>query len=143
MTAGGGRPGSPNGRPDGTTTRPPHVLMAGVAGFAEATLLFLVALYSLSFSAEAALLALIGVAVLGLTAACLWGSVATLRGSSRRVLITASALAVVIALAGLAIGFAAGVIAPIPSLLLLLAAGAIVPLVQAPSREWFAAHREG
>ena len=137
---GEGAPVPTTGRHDGGP-RPPHVLMAGVAGFAQATLLFLVALYSISFSAQAALFAVIGVAALGLTAACVWGAVAALRGRNPRVLIAASALGGLVALAGLAIGFAAGVIAPIPSLLLLLTVGAIVLLLQAPSREWFAAHR--
>jgi hypothetical protein len=31
----------------------------------------------------------------------------------------------------------------LPALLLLLAVGAVVLLLQAPSREWFAAHRDG
>ncbi|SNS05501.1 hypothetical protein SAMN06893096_101593 [Geodermatophilus pulveris] len=135
----------PSGRPagGGARPRPPHVLMAGVAGFVQATLVFVVALYSLSFSGQAALFALIGVAALGLTAACLWGAVAALRGRTRRVLITASTLVGLVALAGLAVGFAAGVVAPLPSLLALLAVGAVVLLLQAPSREWFAASRGG
>ncbi len=134
-----GRPGAGDGGP-----RPPHVLMAGVAGFAAGTLLFLVALWSLTFSAQAALLALVGVACLVLTATCLWGAVSALRGRSPRVLITASTLVTLIALFGLTVGFAQGAgISPLPALLLLLAVSAIVLLLQAPSRDWFAARRDG
>jgi hypothetical protein len=133
-----GRPGAEGGR------RPPHVLMAGVAGFTAATLLFVVALWSFLFSAQAALLALVGVGCLALTATCLWGAVSALRGRGPRVLVTASALVTLLALFGLAVGFAQGVgLSPLPALLLLLAVGAIVLLLQAPSRDWFAARRDG
>lgn len=132
-----GRPGAAEGG-----RRPPHVLMAGVAGLAAATLLFLVALWSLTFSAQAAALALVGVACLVLTATCLWGAVSALRGRGRGVLITASTLVTLVALFGLAVGFAQGAgVSPLPALLLLLAVGAIVLLLQAPSRDWFAARR--
>lgn len=143
MSAGGGRPGSPSGRPDATAPRPPHVLMAGVAGFAEATLLFLVALVSFTFSAQAGLLALFGVLYLALTAACLWGAVSVLRGRAGRPLVVASAVTGVVALAGLVVGVLQGSgISFLPALLLLLAVGAVVLLLQAPSREWFAAHHD-
>ena len=135
---------STTGRPGVGDPRPPHVLMAGIAGFATATLLFLVALWSLTFSAQATLLALVGVACLALTAACLWGAVSALRGRSSGVLITVSTLVALVALFGLAVGFAQGVgVSPLPALLLLLAVGAIVLLLQTPSRDWFAAHRDG
>jgi hypothetical protein len=135
---------STTGRPGVGDPRPPHVLMAGIAGFATATLLFLVALWSLTFSAQATLLALVGVACLALTAACLWGAVSALRGRSSGVLITVSTLVALVALFGLAVGFAQGVgVSPLPALLLLLAVGAIVLLLQAPSRDWFAARRGG
>ena len=62
---------STTGRPGVGDPRPPHVLLAGISGFATATLLFLVALWSLTFSAQATLLALVGVACLALTAAFL------------------------------------------------------------------------
>ncbi len=132
-----GRPGA------GVPQRPPHVLMAGVAGFAEATLLFLVALVSFTFSAESGLLALFGVLYLALTAGCLWGAVSVLRGRSARPLLAASAVTGLVALAGLVVGLLqGGGVAFLPALLLLLAVGAVVLLLQAPSREWFAAHRD-
>lgn len=116
--------------------------MAGVAGFAQATLLFLVALVSFSFSGQAGLLALFGVLYLGLTAASLWGAVSVLRGRDRRPLIAASAVTAVVALTGVVVGVLQGQgVGFLPALLLLLAVGAIVLLLQAPSREWFAAHR--
>jgi hypothetical protein len=144
VTAGGGRPVPPTGRPGGGgAQRPPHVLMAGVAGFAEATLLFLVALVSFTFSAQAGLLALFGVLYLVLTAACLWGAVSVLRGRAGRPLIAASAVTGVVALTGLVVGvLQGGGVSFLPALLLLLAVGAVVLLLQAPSREWFAASRD-
>ena len=133
-----GRPG-----PAAGGQRPPHVLMAGVAGFAEATLLFLVALVSFTFSTQAGLLALIGLLYLALTAACLWGAVSVLRGRGGRPLIAASAVTGAVALTGLVVGFLQGAgVSFLPALLLLLAVGAVVLLLQAPSREWFAAHRD-
>jgi hypothetical protein len=118
--------------------------MAGVAGFAEATLLFLVALVSFTFSAESGLLALFGVLYLVLTAACLWGAVSVLRGRGRRPLVAASVVTGVVALVGLVVGVLQGQgVSLLPALLLLLAVGAVVLLLQAPSREWFAAHRDG
>ena len=138
---GEGAPVPTTGRPDGGP-RPPHVLMAGVAGFAQATLLFLVALVSFSFSGQAGLLALFGVLYLGLTAASLWGAVSVLRGRDRRPLVAASAVTAVVALTGVVVGVLQGQgVSFLPALLLLLAVGAIVLLLQAPSREWFAAHR--
>ena len=134
-----GRPGSTDG-----PRRPPHVLMAGVAGFADATLLFLVALVSFTFSPQAGLFALFGVLYLALAAACLWGAVAVLRGRDRRVLLAAAAATAVVGLAVVVIGFAQGQgFALYPALMLLLAVGAVVLLLQAPSREWFAARRDG
>ncbi len=116
--------------------------MAGVAGFAQATLLFLVALVSFTFSAESGLLAVFGVLYLALTAACLWGAVSVLRGRGRQPLVAASAVTGVVALVGLVVGFLQGQgVSLLPALLLLLAVGAVVLLLQAPSREWFAAHR--
>lgn len=130
--------------PTGGERRPPHVLMAGVAGFAEATLLFLVALVSFTFSAQAGLLALFGVLYLVLTAACLWGAVSVLRGRDGRPLIAASAVTGAVALTGLVVGvLQGGGVSFLPALLLLLAVGAVVLLLQAPSREWFAARRSG
>ncbi len=132
-----GRPGA------GGERRPPHVLMAGVAGFAEATLLFLVALVSFTFSAQAGLLALFGVLYLALTAACLWGAVWVLRGRDGRPLIAASAITGLVALTGVVVGVLQGAgVSFLPALLLLLAVGAVVLLLQAPSREWFAARRD-
>ena len=134
-----GRPGHAAG-----PQRPPHVLMAGVAGFTEATLLFLVALVSFTFSPQAGLLGVFGVLYLVLTAACLWGAVSVLRGRSARPLLAGSAVTGVVALAGLVVGLLqGGGVAFLPALLLLLAVGAVVLLLQAPSREWFAAHRDG
>ena len=142
---GGERPVSATGRPGaGVPQRPPHVLMAAVAGFAEATLLFLVALVSFTFSAESGLLAVFGVLYLALTAACLWGAVSVLRGHGRGPLVAASAVTGVVALVGLVVGVLQGQgVSLLPALLLLLAVGAVVLLLQAPSREWFAAHRDG
>lgn len=135
-----GRPGT--GGPADGERRPPHVLMAGVAGFADATLLFLVALVSFTFSPQAGLFALFGVLYLALAAACLWGAVAALRGRDRRVLIGAGAATAVVGLAVVVIGLAQGAgFALYPALMLLLAVGAVVLLLQAPSREWFAARR--
>jgi hypothetical protein len=114
--------------------------MAGVAGFAEATLLFLVALVSFTFSAQAGLLALFGVFYLVLTAGCLWGAVSVLRGRTGRPLIAASAVTGVVALGSLVVGvLQGGGVGFLPALLLLLAVGAVVLLLQAPSREWLAA----
>ena len=143
--AGGERPVSSTGRPGaGVPQRPPLVLVAGVAGFAEATLLFLVALVSFTFSAESGLLAVFGVLYLALTAACLWGAVSVLRGRGRGPLVAASAVTGVVALVGLVVGVLQGQgVSLLPALLLLLAVGAVVLLLQAPSREWFAAHRDG
>ena len=136
-----GAPVPTTGRPDGEP-RPPHVLMAGVAGFAQATLLFLVALVSFTFSAQSGLLALFGVLYLGLTAASLWGAVWVLRGRDRRPSVAASAVTAVVALTGVVVGVLQGQgVSFLPALLLLLAVGAIVLLLQAPSREWFAARR--
>ena len=138
---GEGAPVPTTGRPDGEA-RPPHVLMAGVAGFAQATLLFLVALVSFTFSAQSGLLALFGVLYLGLTAASLWGAVWVLRGRDRRPSVAASAVTAVVALTGVVVGVLQGQgVSFLPALLLLLAVGAIVLLLQAPSREWFAARR--
>ena len=118
--------------------------MAGVAGFTEATLLFLVALVSFTFSAQAGLLALIGVLYLVLTAACLRGAVSVLRGRSGRPLIAASAVTGVVALTGLVVGILQGAgVSFLPALLLLLAVGAVVLLLQAPSRACSAACRDG
>ncbi len=134
-----GRPG-----PAAVPQRPPHVLMAGAAGITEATLLFLVALVSFTFSPEAGLLGVFGVLYLVLTAACLWGAVSVLRGRSARPLLAGSAVTGVVALTGLVVGvLQGGGVAFLPALLLLLAVGAVVLLLQAPSREWFAAHRAG
>ncbi|MGR6965651.1 hypothetical protein ACU610_14420 [Geodermatophilus sp. URMC 61] len=128
-----GRPGAPGRK------RPPHVLMAGVAGFAEATLLFLVALVSFTFSAQVPLLALFGVFYLALTAACLWGAVSALRGRAGRSLVAASAVTGVVALGSIVVGVLQGQsVSFLPALLLLLAVGAVALLLQAPSREWFA-----
>jgi hypothetical protein len=134
-----GRPG-----PAAGPQRPPHVLLAGAAGFTEATLLFLVALVSFTFSPQAGLLGVFGVLYLVLTAGCLWGAVSVLRGRSAWPLLAASAVTGVVALAGLVVGLLqGGGVAFLPALLLLLAVGAVVLLLQAPSREWFAAHRDG
>ena len=132
-----GRPGAPGRK------RPPHVLMAGVAGFAEATLLFLVALASFTFSAQVPLLARFGVFYLALTAACLWGAVSVLRGRAGRPLVAASAVTGVVALGSIVVGVLQGQsVSFLPALLLLLAIGAVVLLLQAPSREWFTASRD-
>ncbi|WNV74535.1 hypothetical protein [Geodermatophilus sp. DSM 44513] len=115
-----------------------------MAGFAQATLLFVVALVSFTFTAQAGLLAVFGVLYLALTAACLWGAVSVLRGRDRRTLVAASAVSGVVALTGVAVGvLQGGGVGFLPALLLLLAVGAVVLLLQAPSREWFAASRDG
>lgn len=130
-----GRPGHAAG-----PQRPPHVLMAAVAGFTEATLLFLVALVSFALGPQAGLF---GVLYLALAAGCLWGAVSVLRGRSARPLLAASAVTGVVALAGLVVGLLqGGGVAFLPALLLLLAVGAVVLLLQAPSRDWLAAHRD-
>lgn len=142
MTAGRGRPASPNGRP--ATDRPPHVLLAAVAGFVEAVLLMMTALLYFAYSASGLGLAVFGAGFLALAIACATGSVRALRGRSPRLLLIAAGTATAVAMVLIAVSVAGGGgFDAFSAAIVLLGVAPVVLLLQAPSREWFAAPREG
>ena len=123
--------------------RPLHVLMAAVAGFVEAVLLLMAALLYFTYSAFGPWLAVFGAVFLSLAVACAIGSVLALRGRTRRVLLVAAATAAAIAVVLIAISVASGAsFDAFSAALVLLGVGPVVLLLQAPSREWFAASRD-
>ena len=123
--------------------RPPHVLMAAVAGFVEAVLLLMAALLYFTYSAFGPWLAVFGAVFLGLAVACAAGSVLVLRGRTRRVLLVAAAAAAAIAVVLIGISVASGGTFDVFSAaVVLLGVGPVVLLLQAPSREWFTASRD-
>ncbi|TFV61732.1 hypothetical protein E4P41_09255, partial [Geodermatophilus sp. DF01-2] len=122
--------------------RPPHVLLAAVAGFVEAGFLLLAALASFTFSVAAGLFAVFGVLYLALAVACAWGGVAALQGRGRRLLVASGAVAGALGLTAVVVGIASGTgFALFPALILLLGVTAVVLLLQAPAREYFTAAR--
>ncbi len=135
-----GRFGAPVGPGD---ERPPHVLIAAVAGFLEAGLLLLAALAYVAAGLQEPIFATLGVVFLILCLACVLGSVRALGGRDRTVLAVAGSVAAAIALVLIAVSVAdqAGVNA-FSALIVLLGGAAVVPLFQPPSREWFAARRD-
>ncbi len=134
-----GRFGAPVGQGG---QRPPHVLVATVAGFLEAGLLALAALAYFLASVREPSFVLFGAVFLGLFLACVLGSVQVLRGRNRAVLMVAGSVAAAIALVLIAISVASGAgFDAFSALVVLLGVAAVVLLLQAPSRDWFAAHR--
>jgi hypothetical protein len=132
---------SSTGRPG--TQRPPHVLVAAVAGFVEAVLLMMAALLYFTYSAVGPWLAVFGAVFLALAVACVVGSVQALRGRTSRVLLVAAATAAAIAVVLIALSVAGGgTFDDFSAAVVLLGLGPVVLLLQAPSREWFAASRE-
>jgi hypothetical protein len=131
-----GRPGASDAQ------RPPHVLMAAVAGCVEAVLLMMAALLYFTYSAIGPWLAVFGAVFLGLAVACVVGSVLALRGRTPRVLLVAAATAAAIAVVLIAISVAGGgSFDAFSAAVVLLGVGPVVLLLQAPSREWFTASR--
>jgi peptidoglycan/LPS O-acetylase OafA/YrhL len=136
-----GRFGAPAGQ---GSQRPSHVLVAAVAGFLEAGLLMLAALAYFLASAREPSFVVFGAVFLGLSLACVLGSVQALRGRNRAVLVVAGGVAAAIALVLIAISVANGAgFNAFSALIVLLGVAAVVLLLQAPSREWFAARRSG
>ena len=134
-----GRPGSTDGRP-----RPPHVVMAAVAGFVEAVLLMMAALLYFTYSAVGSWLAVFGAVFLGLAVACVLGGILALRGRTSRVLLVTGATAAAIAVLLIAVSVAGGGgFDAFSASVVLLGVAPVVLLLQAPSREWFTARREG
>ncbi len=116
--------------------------MAAVAGSVEAFLLLLAALLYFTYSTFGPWLAVFGAVFLGLAIACVVGSVLALRGRTPRVLLVAAATAAAIAVVLIAISVAGGAgFDAFSAAVVLLGVGPVVLLLQAPSREWFAASR--
>ena len=130
--------------PAGGEGRPPHVVLAAVVGFVEAALLMMAALLYFTYSALGPWLAAFGVVFLGLAVACVVGGVLTLRGRTPRVLLVAGAASSAVALVLIAISVAGGSgFDAFSASVVLFGVAAVVLLLQAPSREWFAARRDG
>jgi hypothetical protein len=134
-----GRFGAPVGPGD---ERPPHVLVAAVAGFLEAGLLLLAALAYGAAATQAPIFAAFGAVSLLLCIGCVLGSVRALGGRNRTVLAVAGGVAAAMGLVLIAVSAAdQGGLNAFAALIVLLGAAAVVLLFQPPSSEWFAARR--
>lgn len=124
--------------------RPPHVLLAAVTGFLQAALLLLAATAYFTYSGTGALFTALGAAFLILAVGCALGGVRALQGKDRTVLAVSGGAAAGIALVLIAVSVAGGTgFDAFSALLVLLGTAIAVLLLQPPSREWFAARRNG
>ncbi len=123
--------------------RPPHVLVAAVAGFVEAALLLLAALAYFTFDGAGPGFAAIGGVFLVLCAVCVLGGVQALRGRSRSVLAVAAGIAAALALLLVSIAAASGYgLDPFSASIVFLGVTVVVLLLQPPSRDYFTSNRD-